>query len=177
MESQMMLQDTLADVVLAAMGSVTRFLPGFTEKNRTAQAPHLPNHVVWSLGHVSIYIHEAAGKLDGRPMPATDFGDELGPPPGRFVLAEIGMGSHPVDDPARYPTLAKSVQVFEGACRRLADALRKADSASLERKADWAGMQIPMAVLAMRVLIHAGMHTGQIMDLRRSLGLERVIKP
>lgn len=172
----MTLQETLADAVLAGKGLSARFLPGFTEKNRTAQAEHLPNHLMWTLGHVSLYVHHAAGRIDGKPLPETDFGPDMGRGAGRFADGAIGFGSTPVDDASRYPTLARGVAIFEAACDRLAAAVRGADDATLAKKIDWMGTQIALAQLAIRVMFHVGVHTGQILDLRRALGMERVLK-
>jgi hypothetical protein len=172
----MTIQETLADAVVACKGFSARFLPGFTEENRTAQAEHLPNHVMWTLGHVSLYLHDAAGRIDGRPRPESDFGPNAGKGPGRYTDSAIGFDSKPVKDPAKYPTLARGVAIFNAACDRLATAARQADDATLAKKIDWFGMQIPLAQLVTRVMFHVGVHTGQIMDLRRGLGFDRVLK-
>lgn len=169
-------QDLLADAVIASKGALTRFLTGFTDTNRTAQAPHLPNHVAWTLGHVAFYLYDAAGRIDGRPMPEKDFGPDVGVDNSRYALDAIGFGSMPANDPVRYPTLARGVAIFEAACDRLAAAARCADGATLDRKTDWMGMPIPLGLLVTRVMLHVGMHTGQLMDLRRALGLEPILK-
>lgn len=173
----MTVQDVLADAVLACKGLSTRFLAGFTDGNRAAQADHLPNHLIWTLGHVALYINDAAGRLDGKPMPSSDFGPDLGAGQSRYANDSIGFGSRPVSDPSRYPTLARGVQTYEAACDRLAAAVRRANEATLGKKVDWLGTQIPLAQLVSRVMFHAGVHTGQIMDLRRALGLEPVLRP
>lgn len=172
----MTVQETLAEVVLACKSLAARFLPGFTEENRTAQGEHLPNHLMWTLGHVSFYLHVAAGRIDGKPAPENDFGSDLGRGAGRFSESSIGFGSVPVNDPKAYPSLARGVAIFEAACDRLAAAARSADDATLARKIDWMGMQIAQAQLVTRIMFHVGVHTGQLMDLRRALGLERVLR-
>jgi hypothetical protein len=169
-------QEILAEIILAGKGTLTRFLPGFNETNYTRQAEHLPNHLGWTLGHVALYIHEAAGRVDGQSLPETDFGPDIGSDRTRYTAQLIGFGSQPTNDPLRYPTLARGLQVFEAACERLANAVRRADDATLERKIDWMGTPISFAVLAARVMFHAGVHTGQVMDLRRALGLGSALK-
>jgi hypothetical protein len=169
-------QELLADAVAASKGALTRFLTGFTDANRTAQAPHLPNHAIWTLGHVALYLHDAAGRIDGRPMPEKDIGPDAGSGHSRFANDAIGFGSKPANDPARYPTLARGVAIFEAACERLATAARRADGATLDRQTEWMGMQIPLGLLVTRLILHIGMHTGEIMDLRRALGLEPIFK-
>ncbi|HVP10897.1 MAG TPA: DinB family protein [Phycisphaerae bacterium] len=172
----MTVQETLADAVLSCKGLAARFLPGFTEANRTAQAEHLPNHVMWTLGHVSLYLHDAAGRIDGRSRPESDFGPSTGRSVDRYSDDAIGFNSKPVNDPSRYPTLARGVAIFNAACDRLAAVVSKADDATLAKKIDWFGMQIPLASLVTRVMFHVGVHTGEILDLRRALGFDRVLK-
>lgn len=167
-------QDALAEAAIACKAALTRFLPGFTEANGAAQTEHLPNHVLWTLGHVAFYLHTAAGRLDGQPTPESDFGPDVGRR-ARYVSDSIGFGSSPTADAERYPSLARGVQIFEAACDRLARAVRRADDAALEKQVDWVGTQVPLALLIFRVLFHAGVHTGQILDLRRGLGLGRVL--
>ena len=77
---------------------------------------------------------------------------------------------------AQYPSLARGVAIFTSACDRLATAVRNADNATLEKKVEWMGTPVPLGLLAARVMHHVGMHTGQIMDLRRAIGLEPVLK-
>lgn len=172
----MTVQETLAGAITACKALSARFLPGFTNANRTAQAKHLPNHVMWTLGHVSYFLHVTASRVDGKPVPAKDFGPDTGRRASRYSVTSIGFDSKPVDDPKRYPSLARGVAIFGAACDRLAAAAKKADSAKLARKVDWLGMKVPLAQVIARSVFHVGVHTGQLLDLRRSLGLERVLK-
>jgi len=172
----MTVQETLAGTVAACKGLSTRFLPGFTNANRTAQATHLPNHLMWTLGHVSYFLHVTAGRVDGKPVPEKDFGSDTGRRASRYCVASIGFDSKPVDDPKGYPSLARGLAIFESACDRLAAAAKKADNAKLARKVDWLGMKAPLAQIIARSVFHVGVHTGQLLDLRRALGLERVLK-
>ena len=167
-------QDALAEAAIACKAALTRFLPGFTEANATAQAEHLPNHVLWTLGHVSLYLHTAAARLDGRPTPESDFGPDAGRR-SRYVADSIGFGSRPSPDVDGYPTLARGVQIYEAACDRLASAVRRANDTALDQQVDWVGTQVPLGLLVFRVLFHAGVHTGQLLDLRRGLGLGKVL--
>ena len=52
-------QDLLADSVLASSALLSRYLVGFNDQNRTTQAPGLPNHAAWCLGHLSLTMHRA----------------------------------------------------------------------------------------------------------------------
>ena len=170
-------KDVLAEGVLSCRDLLKRFLAGFDDDNRTRQADGLPNHLVWTLGHVSLYFHRTAERIDGRPLPEADFfaGDGKGGDAERYDTGTISFNSAPADESDRYPRLARGLAVFDGACGRLADAVRGAEAETLEQTVEWAGSELPLWGLVQRVTFHCGCHTGQIMDLRRALGLGRVI--
>ena len=65
--------ETIAQAVLSTKPLLARFLPGFTDANHTAQAPGLPNHLAWNLGHLALTMHRVADKLDAGGLPADVF--------------------------------------------------------------------------------------------------------
>lgn len=170
-------QDALADAVGSCKQLMGRYLVGFTDANHTRQAPGLPNHVAWSLGHCAMTMHRVAEKLDGRPFPPADFHvgtappSEAGKPPTRFGTELVAFGSKPQDAPPEYPSFSRCVEIYEAACDRLAEAVRAAADDKLDSTVDWGAGQSPMRLLITRMVFHNGMHTGQIADLRRSLGM------
>ncbi|MBU0637441.1 MAG: DinB family protein [Planctomycetes bacterium] len=174
----MTFQETLAAGVLASKQLLTRFLAGFNENNRVQQAEHLPNHVTWCLGHLALYLNRVASRIDGATMPERDFvtgGGHVGSAE-RFDTESVCFTSQPTSDPARYPSLARAIEVYESACERLAAAVRGATVGTLECTIDWIGGEITLWVLVQRVTFHNGVHAGQITDLRRALGLGRVLE-
>lgn len=48
---------------------LTRFLAGFDEANRTRQPTNLPNHVVWTLGHLALTMLRTADRIRGFDAP------------------------------------------------------------------------------------------------------------
>ncbi len=172
-------QDLLADAALAAKESLTRFLAGFDESTRTRQAENLPNHLMWCLGHIALYLNRTAEMIDGQPLPERDFisADGASGTDLRFDTESVAYDTRPADEPTVFPTLERGVEIFEAAFDRIVAALRAADTATLEKTVTWANTELPMRALVMRVLLHAAVHTGQIIDLRRALKLERVIRP
>lgn len=172
-------QDVLADAASSLKMLVGRFMADFDDRHRTQTAPNLPNHVIWCLGHISIYLHRTAEKLDGRPLPEDDFvtGDGAAGNAERYDTESIAFDSRPNASASQYPGMARARQIFEAAAERLASALRSATDAQLEQRINWAGIEIPLHGLAARIIFHSGFHTGQIVDLRRALGMERVIRP
>lgn len=176
-------QDLLAEGVLNTRVLASRYLVGFDESHRTKQAPGLPNHVVWNLGHLALTMHRAADRLDGLegsgPVPAADF-IEGGTKSGggdatRFASESVAFGSVPVDAPAEYPSLARAIEIFGNACERLARSCRALSDEALQLQAPWGMNQtMPRFQLAMRMAFHNGFHVGQIADLRRAFGFKSI---
>ena len=170
---------TLARMVEASTPLATRYFAGFTDANRAAQLPNLPNHFAWTLGHCSLTMHRLTERLDGRPMPEADFQIGVqraeGSPPTRFGTEGVAFGSTPVPEADAYPTLARCIEVFETACARLAAGVGGATDARLDAQEAWGSATMPMADLVLRIITHNAMHSGQLVDLRRGLGLSRVI--
>jgi len=172
-------QAALADSVLATVPLVARYLKGFDDSNRTRQAPNLPNHAAWCLGHLALTMHRVAEMIDGKPLPADTFAPgagearaRSGPAPAYFTET-LAFGSRPVDDPTLYPALAFCSAAFQSACERLAGAVRAASDTQLDRNVPWGptGATTTVRALIPRMVYHNGCHAGQIIDLRRALGM------
>lgn len=164
----------LSDAIVGCKTGLARYLAGFSDENRTRQAPGLPNHVAWSLGHLALTMNRAAEKIDGRPLPASDFIAGSGGSAGSFGTETVAFGSRPVDDPALYPPLARCTAIYEAACDRLAAAVAGAPDAKLAEATPWGNAQTTVGLLAARMIFHNGTHTGQIADLRRALGFKSI---
>jgi len=165
--------EMLAQAVLSSKELLTRYLAGFMDENRTKQVPGLPNHAVWSLGHCALTMHRAAERIDGSPPPSSDF--TTGDAPDAFNPESVAFNSTPVDDPSRYPMLARGRAIYEAACDRLAQTVRDADDATLDRMTPWGASEISLRLLVARVVFHNGTHAGQITDLRRAIGMDRIL--
>lgn len=160
-----------------------RYLIGFDDANCTRQPTNLPNHVAWSLGHCAHTMHRVAGMFDGHGIPEGDFAagapDEGGPShrrPTRFWIETIAFNSTPTDDAKVYPGMARSAEVYNAACDRLAGAIRAAADEKLDETVQWGIGPITLGVLCLRMIFHNGDHTGQILDTRRALNMPRVIQ-
>ncbi|MFG0244184.1 MAG: DinB family protein [Phycisphaerales bacterium JB054] len=171
--------ETLAWMIDVSKPLATRYFAGFDDNNRAMQAPNLPNHFAWTLGHCAMTMQRVAERIDGGPLPAADFaaGVEFadGSPPTRFGTEGVAFGSKPVADAGRYPVVARCVEIFEAASDRFAAAARGASDERLDAEEPWGKVTLSMAMLIVRVNSHNSMHTGQLVDLRRALGLDRVI--
>lgn len=171
-------RDALADGIQACKALTARYFPGFDDSNRTRQAPGLPNHFAWNLGHCALTMHRVAGLVAGdasAELPASDFipgaarGDAA-----RFGTESVAFGSRPADDPGAYPAFARCVAIYDAACDRFASAVRTAPESRLDEPVKWGPAEIPLYMLAMRMIFHNGDHLGQIADLRRALGFKPI---
>lgn len=168
--------EMLARTVCDSGELLRRYLAGFDDSNCTTQAPGLPNHVAWCLGHCALTMHRAAERLDGQALPEADFieradrGDAR-----RFGTESVSFDSQPTDDPQRYPGLARSTAIFNAACERLAHAARTIEDSRLDQTARWGRAETPLCSLISRMVFHNGTHCGQIVDLRRALRLGSIL--
>jgi len=166
---------TGAQLIRSSGPLLTRFLDGLGPDQGTVQAPSLPNHPVWTLGHCAMTMHKLAAAMDGHDFPDCDFlhGDGKGGDTHRYDTKSVCFGSVPMIDPSRYPNLARGRIIFDRAVERLANTIEQ--SADLDAPVDWHGIPIPAGGLVMRVAFHNGCHAGQLTDLRRAIGLSPVI--
>ncbi len=172
----------LAESILSCPILTGRYLAGFDDTNHTSQAPGLPNHVAWSLGHCALTMHRAIARLaDAKtapgqgPLPAGAFITSGSPRArGGFLAESVAFGSVPAADSEAYPAFSRCVEIYEGSCRLAAEACRSASDEQLDAPTRWGQGEIPVWGLMMRMVFHNGAHTGQIADLRRGLGLRSI---
>jgi uncharacterized damage-inducible protein DinB len=149
---------------------LARYLTGMSEEHTTVSPPGLPNHPAWTLGHLALTMHRVAERFDGQPLPTETFGTS----PGQINPDLVSFASTPVDDAALYPTLPRALDAYNAACDRLAVAVRAADDATLDKPTPWGNTTTTLGLLAMRMIFHNGIHTGQLADLRRALGMKSI---
>ena len=88
----------LAESIESTGDLLTRFLDGFDDTNATTQAPGLPNHAAWILGHLALTMHRAAERIASEEYPLA-----WDPEPYAF-------GSTPSPERESYPPLGSLVQ-------------------------------------------------------------------
>lgn len=168
----------IANAIHMSVEGLMRFLPGFDDSNRTTQAPHLPNHVAWHLGHCAMYMHVARRAMDLTPLPSHDFCDGEPRTPNQFDTETVCFGSVPVDDPERYPPLNRCVEVLRASGENLAGVFERAETDILSRTTSWGSVaSLTFSDLGLRLAFHNSTHAGQIIDLRRALGFGSIIVP
>jgi len=171
--------ETLAWMIEASTPLATRYFAGFDDATRAAQAPGMPNHFAWTLGHCALTMQRVAERMDGGELPESDFAAQVefaeGSPPARFGTEGVAFDSTPSAERGCYPVAHRCVEVFEAASCRFAAAVRRSSDERLEADEPWGASTLSMATLIVRVNAHNAMHTGQLVDLRRALGFPRVI--
>ncbi|MBC8105069.1 MAG: DinB family protein [Anaerolineae bacterium] len=170
-------QTLLAEMVRQSRDLLHRYLRGFDHCNHTHQARSLPNHLAWTLGHLAITMHRTAERIDGQPLPATDFltGDGRSGDANHFDTESVSFGSKPIADSRMYPLWPRCVAICDAAVERLVRAIETADDAKLDLKTKWGNTEVPLYTLAGRMVFHNSTHTGQIADLRRALGMGTIL--
>lgn len=166
-------QQLLAASIRESRMLLMRYAKGFDDTNHTAQPPNLPNHFAWSMGHMALTMHRIAEKVDGKPLPETDFikSTGAGGSAQRFDTESISMGSTPKPDASLYPIAARCVEIFSRAIDRCAAAFESATDQQLDAPTKWGQIEVPTWSTGVRMVFHNGLHTGQFADLRRVLGM------
>lgn len=170
-------QEVLAEAITVSRVNLVRYLVGFDDSTHTRMPPGLPNHVAWNLGHLALTMHRVAERIDGKPLPTTDFSPGVsgeGSATHAFTTESVAYGSRPIDDITQYPTYARCIEIFHAACERLATAVSAADDATLHKSTPWGGSDLPIYSLVLRMCFHNGTHCGQIVDIRRALHFKSI---
>jgi hypothetical protein len=139
---------TLAASVRSSGPLILRFLDGFDDDNRTRQAPGLPNHVSWTLGHLALTMHHAADFVTGFNEPqrlsTSDWihGDGTAGDPSRYDTESVAFGSAPVKEPAKYPADVPRGRDLRGRDRSVRGRVR-GGGPEVVRARDQVGVELP----------------------------------
>lgn len=165
----------LAEGIEASRLATELFFTGFDDSNRTVQAPGLPNHFAWTLGHLAFVMHRAAERFDCRPLPENDFAGATRGDAACFGIEGVAKDSVPITDASAYPREARCREIFASAATRLADAVRGASDEMLASTIKWGPREMTLAALASRMVFHNGFHAGQLASLRKALGMKGML--
>lgn len=169
----------LAHTLRSSAPMLKQYLVGFDDANRTTQAPGLPNHAAWILGHCAYTMGRLAERAGGPSIPSDFFvgasgGDGRRGSEGRFDADAVAFGSKPTDEPDLWPTLDVCIECFDEAIETLADTIAGATDEDLADSIAWGSAEFPLKDLVIRVSLHNAMHAGQLTDLRRALGMKLI---
>jgi len=126
------------------------------------QAPGVPNHAAWTLGHVIHSCEAMAGELGVEPWLPRDW------------ESRFGYGTSPAAVVAQHPTKAALLAALAEASQRLCAALRAVDEAALTEplstEAARAVWPTKGHALVQVVAAHTAYHAGQLTVWRRAIG-------
>jgi len=144
------------------MGMLTKDLP---DEHWTAATHEGGNHILWTIGHIATSNAQLCGTVGGA----------CAIPEGYEKL--FAMGSEPVGDRGAYPAPSEVLGFADRARAALLEAWAGASPEALSKPTE--GMLAGAYPTAAHMIHFAGMHEmthhGQIMQIRRKLGLPRVI--
>ncbi len=167
--------NVLADAIDGSRQATELFFTGFDDSNRTSQAPGLPNHFAWTVGHLAFVMHRAAERFDAGPLPESDFVPAARGDSSRFGIEGVAKDSVPLADASAYPSDARCREIFSKAAARLVSAVRAASDDKLATTTKWGPREMALAALASRMGFHNGFHAGQLASLRKALGMKGML--
>ena len=145
-----------------ARSSTLKLIEGILQDKLTFQPIPKTNHALGILGHCAV-SDEHFVKAMGVDKPVLDasWGDLF------------GMGSTPVDDPGKYPSLDEITDGMGQAREALLEWFGSMDEAKLLSPLpdDWKTFGPNFAGLMNSIAWHEGIHTGQLSAIRRALDL------
>lgn len=140
---------------------VNRYATGFDDV--TAQPANLPNHLLWSLGHLAAtasWFNTLMAKNANHTVP------------GNYESL-FGMDSKPTSDPSAYPSFEEVRSHFDSSFDTLiANAMKfNDDELQAPPEQDGHGFVSDKLDCLFKLAWHEAWHLGQIVDQRRALGI------
>ncbi len=124
------------------------------------------NHPLWVLGHLTVSENSILSEYIHGPDPILPEWERL-----------FGMGSEPVNDPARYPSKAELLAKFREVRAQTLKVLKSLSDADLDRPTNAEGPPELFGTVGRclaTTVNHQTFHIGQIADTRRALGRKPV---
>ncbi len=138
----------------------SKYSSGFSPEQLTAQPAGHVNHLLWTYGHLAATAGWALSVITGEKGAVPEAYDKL-----------FGMGSVPVADAGAYPSFAEVKGYFDSSYDKVVAAVSKMTDAQLSEAVDTGGFASDKADLVAKLGWHEGWHVGQVVALRRALGI------
>lgn len=140
---------------------VNRYATGFEDV--TAQPTNLPNHLLWSLGHLAAtasWFNTLMAKDASHTVPSN-------------YESLFGMDSKPVSDPSAYPSFDEVKKNFDNSFETLIANAMNFNDEQLQAppEQDGHGFVSDKLDCLFKLAWHEAWHLGQIVDQRRALGI------
>lgn len=142
-------------------------IDGIKDAPLTSPTPRGGNHPLWVLGHV-VYSEagEISGFILGRPNPLAKW-ESL-----------FGMGSEPVADAAKYPSLDELIAEWERVRAQTLQLLKSYTDADLDKPSkapeELKAVFGTIGQCFLTAALHTAVHAGQVADARRAAGKKRL---
>ncbi len=148
----------LADVLNYTIKFVETMIEDLSDQQLVQQPSGIPNHGMWTLGHIIFSCHEMA----------VEFGDKSWLPEN--WESDFGYGSQPSSDPGYYPNKSEMMSHLSESLQRIRKRLMKVENSFFEREIQ--DEEFPtMGHLTIQVVIaHTAFHAGQLAMWRRAIG-------
>ncbi len=140
------------------------FLSDFPEEKLTYQPFPGANHVLWNAGHLALTDDFFLIQLGGKQAQCPESWNEL-----------FWMGSTPIDEPGKYPSLAEIQKALQDNRAALVKWFKAMTPEELTEPLpdDYEGFASDRCKLISTIACHETMHTGQISVIRNALKLKR----
>ena len=145
---------------------VEKVIADWPESKVTCQSAPTDNHLLWTLGHL-VTGYDWFGTL-------LVLGPGVGPENYRTLF---GYGSKPTPDASAYPKLSEVRKVFDQSWTRLLSVASSMSDAEglMAPVSDPHGLAATRLDVLDRVAWHDGWHSGQLVSIRRTLGLPAIM--
>ena len=140
------------------IGFMRESVSGLSDEQLVAQPAGLPNHALWTLGHIAHSCQGIAAELGVASWLPGDW------------ESRFGYGSSPSPDLARYPQKDEMLAIVADAMSRLREALQATDASLLEKSLPDETMPTMGHLLVQVVVAHTAYHAGQLAAWRRAVG-------
>jgi hypothetical protein len=148
----------MADVFGVGIGLVQRGMADLTEQEMVEQPAGLPNHAMWTVGHLVLSCQGILVELGAEPWLPDDW------------EATFGYGSAPVPHAEDYPAKDEMVALLEDAAARLRAAVLDIDDSVWERPLPDETFPTMGHLLLQVVVAHTAYHAGQLAVWRKAIG-------
>jgi hypothetical protein len=145
-------------------GYVTKVAMAFVDGHQVSQAPGIPNHALWTLGHLAVTNGWMHSLLTGTPSLVPSSYDAM-----------FNMGTTPHQDAASYPSFDEVKKFYDESFEQILGVIRTMNDEQLftPTVTDSHGFVTSKIDTLAKTAWHEGWHIGQLVDLRRALGIER----
>ena len=133
-----------------------------SEQQMVEQPTGVPNHGMWTLGHVIYSCQGIAAELGAEQWLPDDW------------ESVFGYGSTPSSDLSRYPKKSEMLTLLADAARRLRQTLLAADESVLRQSLPDETLPTMGHLLLQVVVAHTAYHAGQLAVWRRAIGKQSV---